>query len=362
MINENFWQGKRIFLTGHTGFKGSWLSIWLNLLGAQVTGYSLEPPTEPSLFESAHIAKIITSKLGDIRDLESLKNAMIKADPEIVIHLAAQSLVRESYRDPVGTYSTNVMGSVHVLEAVRFCHSVRAVVNVTTDKCYQNKEWMWGYRENERLNGYDPYSNSKSCSELATSAYRNSFFNPDTYGTDHFVAIASARAGNVIGGGDWAKDRLIPDIITSFQNNKIVNIRNPHSIRPWQNVLEPLSGYLLLAENLYGDNGIEFGEGWNFGPYDSSAKTVGWIVEKLCVLWGEGAKYSVDQSLHPHEAQYLKLDISKAINRLDWTPAWSLEESLLQIVHWYKEFRKNEHILSVCQKQIKEFSGKRDFE
>ena len=360
MINQDFWKGKKVFLTGHTGFKGSWMSIWLNQLGAEITGYSLDPPTNPSLFKEAEIEQLLNHNIGDVRDLENLKKIMIESNPDIVIHMAAQPLVRESYLDPVGTYNTNVMGTVHVLESVRYSNNTRAVVNVTTDKCYENKEWIWGYRENEPLCGYDPYSNSKSCSELITSSYRNSFFNPDKYGTGHHVALASARAGNVIGGGDWAKDRLIPDILKSFENQEPVFIRSPYSIRPWQHVLEPLSGYLTLAEQLYSEKGIEYAEGWNFGPNDADSKPVEWIVNKMCNLWGNGASFKIDENPQPHEASYLKLDISKADFKLNWRPIWSLETSLKKIIEWNKLYNQNSNILEICQQQIKEFSGNRE--
>jgi CDP-glucose 4,6-dehydratase len=337
MINKDFWKGKRVFLTGHTGFKGSWLSIWLNLLGANVTGYALEPPTNPSLFEKANVADLVNHNIGNIRDLDNLKKVMVTANPDIVIHMAAQPLVRESYQDPVGTYQTNVMGTVHVLESVRFCDNVRAVVNVTTDKCYENKEWVWGYRENEPMGGYDPYSNSKGCSELVTSAYRNSFFNPEKYGIEHHVALASARAGNVIGGGDWAKDRLIPDIIRAFKKKGPVLIRSPYAIRPWQHVLEPLSGYLMLAERLYEKNGNSFAEAWNFGPDEGDTEPVEWIVGRMCFLWGDGVGFKIDTGQHPHEAQYLKLDTSKARQLLGWRTLWKLAKALKLIVNWEKE-------------------------
>lgn len=356
MINKDFWKNRKVFITGHTGFKGSWLSIWLSHLGADVTGYSLEPPTKPSLFDKCGIEKLINHNIGDICDLDRLKKIMLEADPEVVIHMAAQPLVRESYVDPVGTYNTNVMGTVNLLESVRSCSNIRAVVNVTTDKCYENKEWLWGYREDEPMGGYDPYSNSKGCSELVTSSYRNSFFNPEYYGKNHSVALASARAGNVIGGGDWAKDRLIPDIIKSFENNIPVDIRSPYSIRPWQHVLEPLSGYLTLAEKLYGNDGINFAQGWNFGPNDSDAKPVEWIVKKMCDIWGSEASYTIDKSPNPHEASYLKLDISKAAFLLGWSPRWSLDQALEAIISWNKEV-KSENILNKCIEQIDSFQG-----
>jgi CDP-glucose 4,6-dehydratase len=351
MMNKRFWKEKNVFLTGHTGFKGSWLSIWLNQLGANVTGYSLEPPTKPSLFEKVNIVDLVNHNIGDVRDLDNLRKVMITANPDIVIHMAAQPLVRESYIDPVGTYHINVMGTVHVLESVRSCKNVRSVVNVTTDKCYENKEWIWGYRENEPMGGFDPYSNSKGCSELVTSSYRNSFFNPEKYGSEHHVAIATARAGNVIGGGDWAKDRLIPDMIKSFNKNEPVFIRSPYAIRPWQHVLEPLSGYLSLAEKLFSDEGQKFTGGWNLGPNDSDSKSVGWIVNKMCSLWGGDASFEIDKNPQPHEANYLKLDISKALNELNWFPKWTLEYSLEKVVEWYK----SEKILEICRKQISEY-------
>lgn len=331
-VTPAFWQGKRVFLTGHTGFKGGWLSLWLQQLGAQVTGYALPAPTQPSLFETARVAEGMTSVIGDIRDATKLAAAMREAAPDIVIHMAAQPLVRRSYVDPVETYSTNVMGTVHLLEAVRQTASVRAVVNVTTDKCYENKEWVWAYRENEPMGGYDPYSNSKGCAELVTSAYRNSFFNPEKY-SQHRVALATARAGNVIGGGDWATDRLIPDILTAYAQGKPVVIRSPRAIRPWQHVLEPLRGYLTLAEHLHRD-GVAYAEGFNFGPRSEDAQPVEWIVRKLAAQWGEGASWRIDAGEHPHEATYLKLDISKAAHRLAWQPALNLEQALSMTVDW----------------------------
>ena len=350
MVNSEFWQGKKVLLTGHTGFKGSWLSLWLQSMGAQVIGYALSPPTNPSLFDAADVAKDMISIIGDIRDLGKLQAVFHEHQPEIVIHMAAQPLVRYSYVNPVETYSTNVMGTVNVLEAVRHCSSVKAVVNITTDKCYENREWAWGYRENEPMGGYDPYSNSKGCAELVSAAYRSSFFNSDTY-QDHGVALATARAGNVIGGGDWAEDRLIPDILGAFEKNKLVDIRNPSAIRPWQHVLEPLRGYLMLAEHLY-LQGTSYAEGWNFGPNDEDAKPVGWIVEQMASLWGNDAQWQIDSGDHPHEANYLKLDVSKARSRLDWHPALRLNDALQLIIDWSKQRQAGVNIRQLTLTQI----------
>ncbi len=351
---NNIYAGKRVFITGHTGFKGSWLCLWLHALGAEVTGYALEPPTDPSLFESTRIEELITSIHGDVRDLDGLQRAMAKAKPEIVIHMAAQPLVRDSYKEPVETYDINVMGTVHLLEAVRGCHGVRAVINVTTDKCYDNREWVWGYRENEPMGGYDPYSNSKACSELVTAAYRNSFFNPEKY-TEHGVAVASARAGNVIGGGDWAQDRLVPDCVRALLNNKPIIIRYPNAIRPWQHVLDPLYGYLFLAMKLH-ETGTPFAQAWNFGPHGSDARPVEWIVQEICALWGNGASYHVDRGSHPHEANYLKLDCSKAKAELHWQPKWPLDTALKKTINWTKAYQQGQDMAQVCLQQIKEYS------
>jgi len=350
VVNPAFWKGKRVLLTGHTGFKGSWLSLWLQSMGAQVVGYALAPPTNPSLFEVAEVGKEMTSIIGDIRDLERLRAVFAEHRPEIVFHMAAQSLVRYSYIEPVETYSTNVMGTVNLLEAVRGMDSVKAVLNVTSDKCYENREWVWGYRENEAMGGHDPYSNSKGCAELVTAAYRNSYFHPEKY-TEHGVALASCRAGNVIGGGDWADDRLIPDIMRAITQGEPVHIRNPHAIRPWQHVLEPLAGYLLLAQKLWED-GAAYGEGWNFGPNDEDAKPVSWIVERLTKAWGEGASWEPDGGDHPHEAHYLKLDCSKAKARLDWLPRWHLDETLGKIVDWQKKYQQGADMKAVTLEQI----------
>ncbi len=351
MEGENgFWAGKRVLVTGHTGFKGSWLSLWLQRLGAEVAGYSLEPPTEPSLFEVANVADGMCSVIGDIRDYSALRDVVSAHRPEIVFHLAAQALVRHSYRDPIETYGSNVMGTVNLLEAIRRVGGVKAVVNVTSDKCYQNREWVWGYREIERLGGHDPYSNSKACAELVTSAFRDSYFSPDRFG-DHGVALASARAGNVIGGGDWAEDRLIPDVMRAILAGEPVRIRNPDAIRPWQHVLEPLAGYLTLAERLY-ENGPAFAEAWNFGPDESSARPVSWIVEKLVQLWGEEARWELDSGAHPHEAHYLKLDCSKAREHLGIVPRLDLATALEWIVEWNRAWLRGEDMRGMTEQQI----------
>jgi len=334
-MDPEFWQGKRVFLTGHTGFKGGWLALWLQRLGAEVTGYALAPPTQPNLFDVARVAAGLTSIIADVRDLPSLQQALHEARPQVVFHLAAQSLVRHGYRHPVETYATNVMGTLHLLEAVRHTPGVRSVVIVTSDKCYENREWVWGYRENEPMGGYDPYSNSKGCAELVTRAYRDSYFNPADH-AEHGVAIASARAGNVIGGGDWAEDRLVPDLLRAIAAQEPVVIRSPHAVRPWQHVLEPLCGYLRLAERLY-EAGPAFAEAWNFGPNDEDAKPVQWLVEHLTEAWREGggvARWQLDPRPQPHEAHYLKLDCAKAKTRLGWYPRWSLTETIGRIVAW----------------------------
>lgn len=352
-VNPKFWRGRRVFLTGHTGFKGGWLSLWLQQLGAELTGYALPAPTQPSLFEIARVAEGMTSVIGDVRDAAALTQAMRAAEPEIVIHMAAQPLVRYSYAEPVETYVTNVMGTVHLLEAVRQCPSVRAVVNVTTDKCYENKEWVWPYRENEPMGGHDPYSSSKACAELVTAAYRASFFHPDKY-DQHRVGVASARAGNVIGGGDWAADRLIPDILTAYAQGQPVVIRNPHAVRPWQHVLEPLRGYLILAERLYRE-GAAFAEAFNFGPRSDDAQPVQWIVQRLAALWGDAAKWQVVAGDHPHEATLLKLDISKAAQRLDWRPALHLEQALSLTVDWARGLQRGADARALTLDQIQTY-------
>lgn len=355
MVDKKFWTGKKVLITGHTGFKGSWLSLLLNFLGAKVYGYALKPPTSPSLYELCSINSFVNSTIGDIRDLQSLKRKISECNPDIIIHMAAQPLVRLSYSDPVLTYETNVMGTVNLFEAIRISRpgSLRAVLNVTTDKCYENKEWLWPYRENETLGGYDPYSNSKACSELITSAYRNSFFNTGDY-SNHQIGIATARAGNVIGGGDWAKDRLIPDIFRAILNSTPVIIRNPGAIRPWQHVLDPIYGYLLLARELY-SNGVEVSGAWNFGPYEKDAKSVEWIVKRLCNKWPDGASFEIIENENFHEATYLKLDSSKARNHLQWKPVWDIEASLDKVLEFMRSYRNHENLLDLCNAQIRRY-------
>ena len=348
-IDPTFWKNKRVFITGHTGFKGSWLSLWLQTLGAEVKGFALEPPSSPALFDVAIVAEGMESTLGDIREADSVASSMRDFNPDILIHMAAQPLVKLSYREPVQTYATNVMGTVHVLEAARRCSNLRCIVNVTTDKCYENREWEWGYRESEPMGGHDPYSNSKGCAELVTSSYRKSFFN-----TPESPALASARAGNVIGGGDWAEDRLIPDILRAFESNELVTVRNPDSTRPWQHVLEPLSGYLVLAQQLW-QNGSSVAEGWNFGPREEDARAVNWILDHMVESWGEQAGWTLDEKVHAHEAKFLKLDISKAHNRLQWSPSWGLETTLVKIISWHKAWMAGEDMQERCINEINQY-------
>ena len=350
-VNRSFWVNKKVFLTGHTGFKGSWLSLWLQEMGADVMGYALEPPTTPSLFNVSKVGENMNSIIGDIKNLAFLKEKMTSFDPDILIHMAAQPLVRLSYSDPLNTYETNVMGTVNVLECARYCNKLKAVVSVTTDKCYENKEWIWGYREDEAIGGHDPYSSSKGCAELVTSAYRRSYFNDF-----NSPAIATARAGNVIGGGDWALDRLIPDTISAFSNHRKVEIRNPMAIRPWQHVLEPLSGYLILAEELY-SNGRKFGQAWNFGPRTEDCKSVSWVLDKVISLWGEEVSWSLDDSSNPHEANLLKLDCSKAEYYLKWEPKWDISYTLKKVVDWYKYSQKNTDMRAYTISEINEYNN-----
>jgi CDP-glucose 4,6-dehydratase len=355
MLNRSFWNGRRVFLTGHTGFKGSWLSLWLDALGAKVTGYALDPPTQPSLFEQAQVAGAVHSIFGDIRDFPRLKTAIAECHPDVVIHMAAQSVVRRGYEDPIETYSSNVMGTVFLLEALRQLKQPCAVVNVTSDKCYANQEWVWGYRENEPMGGRDPYSNSKGCAELVTTAYRESFFPPASL-EDHGVALASARAGNAIGGGDWTSDQLIPDLIRAFLADRSCMIRNPSAIRPWQFVLEPLRGYLMLAERLVED-GSRFASAWNFGPADMDAKPVSWIADELVRQWGEDASWSQDAGVHPRESHSLRLDASKAKASLDWHPALPLNLALGWIVEWYRAFQAGNDLRCLTQSQIERYQA-----
>jgi len=351
-MDKQFWMGKRVYLTGHTGFKGGWLAIWLSSLGATVKGYSLPAPTEPSLFACAQIDKVIESEIGDIRDASALSQSMQAFEPDIVFHLAAQPLVRLSYDVPVETFSTNVMGTVNLLEAVRHLPSVKAVVVVTSDKCYENKEWQWGYREDEPMGGYDPYSASKACAELVTNSYRQSFFG--TANNQSQCSIATARAGNVIGGGDWAADRLVPDVLRHLQNNQSVVVRNPVAIRPWQHVLEPLAGYMKLAKLLV-EQGEIFAQAWNFGPPETGAKTVQWMTEELIGQWGSG-RWELENGYKPHEATYLKLDCSKARGMLNWLPVWNPSEAISVTVKWHKAWTNQMDMHSQCLADISRYS------
>lgn len=346
---EDFWRGKRVLITGHTGFKGGWLSLWLQSMRAELRGIALPAPTTPSLFEVANVGQGMEHRIVDIRDFLAVKEQFDEFKPQVVFHLAAQPLVRYAYQQPIETYATNVMGTVHVLEAARQAGSVKAIVNVTTDKCYENRDWIWGYREDEPMGGHDPYSSSKGCAELVSSAYRKSFL------MDAGIAMATARAGNVIGGGDWAADRLIPDILHALQNDRPVDIRNPQATRPWQHVLEPLSGYLLLARLLY-TQGQTHAEAWNFGPRDEDARSVQWIVEHLCKSWGAKASWLPQPGPHPHEACTLKLDISKARQHLPWAPRWSLEMALKHIVSWHQAWLAGQDMHAVCLEQISQFT------
>lgn len=343
----DFYMGKKVFVTGHTGFKGSWLCKMLINAGANVTGYSLEPSTKPSLFHISGIEKDMRSIIGDIRDIRSLEKAFLDSKPEIAIHLAAQPIVRESYKDPRSTYEVNVMGTVNFLECVRSSDSIKSVLNVTTDKVYQNNEWEWGYRENERLNGYDPYSNSKSCSELVTQSYINSFF------SDRNVAISTARAGNVIGGGDFANDRIIPDCIRAAENKKDIIVRNPHSIRPYQHVLEPLNAYLMILEKQY--QNIDYAGNYNVGPDECDCVSTGYLTDLFCEKWGEGLSWINQYDGGPHEANFLKLDCSKIKKTFNWKPRWFIDKAIQKTVDWTKMYLANEDMSLVMNDQIKEF-------
>jgi len=350
-MNPDFWKQKKVLITGHTGFKGSWMSIWLQELGATVTGYSNSIPTEPSLFKIANVEEGMQSIIADVRDLNKLKEIISNFEPEIVLHLAAQSLVQDSYNEPLETFSTNIMGTVNLFEAVKTCQSVKVVINVTSDKCYEENEQSRGFKETDPLGGYDPYSSSKGCSELVTTAYRNSFFNKNKKSN---IVLASVRAGNVIGGGDWAKDRLIPDIMKGILKNETIKIRNPNFIRHWQHVLDPLNGYMILAEKLW-DEGEKFAESWNFGPIEDNAKPVSWILEKFNEYWNKGIEWKIDNNEYNHENKFLKLDSSKSNTKLGWNYKIKLEVAIKLIVEWYTKFKNGENMREVSKEQIRYF-------
>ncbi|RIE02825.1 CDP-glucose 4,6-dehydratase [Cohnella faecalis] len=365
-VNPSFWRGKKVFMTGHTGFKGAWLAVWLRRMGADVTGYALRPPAASNLFELCNLDELVPTVFGDVRDSQSLEKAVGQADPDVVFHLAARPLVRASYDKPRETFEVNVVGTVNMLEALRLAAGTRAVsrprafVNVTTDKVYDNRDWAWGYRENDALGGYDPYSGSKACSELVTASYRSSFWNPSSY-SEHLTSLATARAGNVIGGGDWAADRLVPDAVRALQSGKAMKVRYPMAIRPWQHVLEPLSGYLMLAERLVED-GPRFGESWNFGPDSSDVRTVKEVLGLMGDCIGSHSFYELEPSnANPHEAGLLKLDCSKANRQLRWTSKWSLDTTVRKVLDWYDAYERQEVMLAFCERQIDEYlNGWRD--
>ncbi|MEM6496503.1 MAG: CDP-glucose 4,6-dehydratase [Pseudomonadota bacterium] len=354
VIDPSFWCGKSVLVTGHTGFKGGWLSCWLDQLGAKVHGYALEPPTSPSFFESTALSKILsTDARADLDDLQALKAVFQDSQPEIVFHLAAQPLVRASYTDPIKTFQDNVMGTAHVIEAIRSCQSVKSAVMITTDKVYQNNEWPYPYRETDRLGGYDPYSASKAAAELITSSFRSSFFSAD----GHHAKIATARAGNVIGGGDWATDRLVPDCLRAFSNNETVLLRNPNAVRPWQHVLDPLCGYLLLAHDLYDADTMSEGA-YNFGPYTKSNESVGVVAERLADYWAGDASVRFEETPDaPHEAGQLRLDSSRAHEHLGWHPQWDINDALRQTVRWHKAWLDQSDMLAISIEQIKAFNA-----
>jgi len=349
----NHWHGRRVFLTGHTGFKGSWLALWLGRLGAKVRGYALDPYTQPNMFTLASVGRVVEDVRGDIRDYAKLLDCVRDFAPEVVFHMAAQPLVRRSYADPMATYAINVMATVHLLEAVRTTPSVRAVVCITTDKVYQNQEWVWPYRESDPLGGYDPYASSKACAEIVSAAYRSSFFSLEH---EHPVALATARAGNVIGGGDWSEDRLIPDLVRGFCSGQPVLIRRPNAIRPWQHVLEPLSGYLMLAERLLLREGRS-ASAYNFGPADEYSWSVERIADKLVKMWGGGASWTRDENPGVHEAHCLKLDASKARSELGWEPKLKIDSALEGTVNWYRSWREGKNVAEFTTMQIAEYEN-----
>ncbi|WP_263139192.1 CDP-glucose 4,6-dehydratase [Pseudomonas sp. RIT-PI-AD] len=350
-LEPEFWRGRRVFLTGHTGFKGGWLALWLDALGARTQGYALEASTEPALWRAARLDQVLGSEIGDIRDAQRLRDSLCAAQPEVVFHLAAQPLVRASYRDPLATYSTNVMGTAHLLEAVRACPSVRAVVVVTTDKCYENREWLWPYRESDSLGGHDPYSSSKACTELVCAAYRASFL------AERGVALATARAGNVLGGGDWSADRLVPDVLRAWSAGDEVVLRHPQATRPWQHVLDPLAGYLQLAQALCGETPAAFAQGWNFGPDAQGVSSVATLVEKLAALWQGSPRWRVDAAPGVHEATLLTLDSSLARQRLGWQPHWTLEQALRLTCDWQRAWAAGEDMQAFSRRQIDVYQG-----
>lgn len=352
-MTKSFWRGKRVLITGHTGFKGAWLSLWLQRLGADLSGFSLPPRTPDDLFEVAGVGDGMSSTFGDVRNLPEVKAALSAFQPEIVFHLAAQALVRASYRDPVATYATNVMGTAHLLEAIRSTASVRTVICVTSDKCYENREWTWGYREIDPLGGHDPYSSSKGCSELVVSAYRRSYFS-EAHENNGVVGIATARAGNVIGGGDWGEDRLVPDLFRAILDQEPARIRNPLATRPWQHVLDPLAGYLSLAERLWTE-AESYSSSWNFGPERRDARPVSWIADGICDRWGNGATWVGDDGPHPHESHHLHLDCSKAHRILDWTPRIDLNTALDWCVEWYRGRAEDQNVRELSEGQIDRF-------
>jgi len=355
MIDLRIYNGKKVFITGHTGFKGSWLSLWLTSMGAEVCGYALAPNTDPALFDILKLKKRMRHIKADVRDFKKLQKELCSFAPDIVFHLAAQPLVRVSYKDPLETYQTNVIGTANLLETAKNCPHVKAVINVTTDKCYKNKEQDYAYKETDELGGYDPYSNSKACSELVTSSYRDSFFNPKDFGKKHNLALASARAGNVIGGGDYSLDRLLPDFVKAIENGEEIILRNPNAVRPWQFVLEPLYGYLLLGKKLLEGN-VKFASAFNFGPYDSSIITVESVVKTAIASYGKG-NYSIDKGVHPHEATLLKLNNEKAEKELSWKPIYSVKEAIEKTIDWYKAYDDGENMFEFSLNQIKSFEN-----